>query len=544
MTKEEIAKLTLKDMERLFKEPNTNNLTKEDVVLIQERIKVILLSRVEMHGVTVENATKHLKSTGESRGITVSGTSGIGFTITIKDSSGCSIMEEELENVRIPSGGKYYFIQEFPHIKGTLKEEHYEIILTPHADVEYDYSGDNIVLKQYSVTTLTFTTKTKASSTSTLVESIAKVAVGAVNGSDLVFTGEGSDGTTKTKTVSVTESSSSNGFFYVKSLDFSKATNSGSVIKKVVNRPGPNFRDKILNLKPLTTGTKNNIESGDLVSGMRIAGIVEEIKTVTNSLEVTDCKRKTDKFELENTTGLFEGMSLVLNNVMTASIISIDCKRNITVSKKLIIRTGTKATFEYKSQARVGKVIAQVNSAGEACVEVDRSVYIPNAMILEFDDDESSHVGTVTASGSGSNTITLTKKIQVKAFGTHDVTYGLDLSSLITRKPNIKDLAFEVAANSNFVENVFHLNQGDSDSNNITKQYTITKFGSHGSAEVYNSTQGKGTYPSLFYGPAKGFVGEDILKYRVTHDGTSALTDDDTAVNPMSDEKTIRITIK
>ena len=542
MTKEEIAKLTLKDMEHLFTEQNSNNLTEEDVVLIQERMQAILLSRVEMHGVTVENVTKHLKSTGESRGITVSGTSGIGFTITIKDSSGCSVMEEELENVRIPSNGKYYFLQEFPSIKSTLKEQHYEIILTPHADVEYDYSGDNIILKQYSVTTLTFTTKTTASSTSTPVESITKVAVGAVNGSDLVFTGEGSNGATKTKTVSVTESSASDGFFYVKNLDFAKANSSGSVIKKVVNRSGPNFRESILNLKPLTTGTKNNIESGDLVSGMRISGSVKEIKTVTNSLEVPDCKRKTDKFELENTTGLFEGMFLVLNNAITASIVSVDCKRNITVSKKLVIRTGTKASFEYKSQARVRKIITQVNSAGEACVEVDRSVYIPNRMILEFDNDDSSYTSTVTATGSGTNTIALTETIQVKAFGTHDVTYALDLSSLITRKPNIKDRAFDVAANS--TDNIFDISYGDSDSNKAVKYYNITKNGSHGTA-VFHTSEGEAfNFPTILYSPNPGFVGEDILKYRVVHDGSNNLTDDDTAVNPMSDEKTIRITVK
>tara|TARA_R110001592_G_scaffold64928_3_gene199522 strand:+ start:478 stop:2106 length:1629 start_codon:yes stop_codon:yes gene_type:complete len=542
MTKEEIAKLTLKNIDQLLTEQDLNSLTEEDIVLIQERMQADFLSRVEIHAVAVENVTKHLKSTGESRGITVSGTSGVGFTITIKDSSGCSIMEEELENVRIPSNGKYYFLQEFPSIKSTLKEQHYEIILTPHADVEYDYSGDNIILKQYSVTTLTFTTKTTASSTSTPVESITKVAVGAVNGSDLVFTGEGNNGATNTKTVSVTESSASDGFFYVKNRDFAKANSSGSVIKKVVNRSGPNFRESILNLKPLTTGTKNDIESGDLVGGMRISGSVKEIKTVTNSLEVPDCKRKTDKFELENTTGLFEGMFLVLNNAITASIVSVDCQKNITVSKKLVIRTGTKASFEYKSQARVRKVIAQVNSAGEACVEVDRSVYIPNGMILEFDDDTSSYVGTVTATGSGTNTIALTEKIQVRAFGTYDVTYVLDLSSLITRKPNIKDRVFETNANSSSEK--FNLSQGDNDSNKIGKQYRITKAPSHGSVIIRDAVGDGVNFPNLVYTPNPGFVGEEILKYRVDHDGTSALTDDDTAVNPMSDEKTIRITVK
>ena len=163
-------------------------------------------------------------------------------------------------------------------------------------------------------------------------------------------------------------------------------------------------------------------------------------------------------------------------------------------------------------------------------------------MILEFDNDDSSYTSTVTATGSGTNTIALTETIQVKAFGTHDVTYALDLSSLITRKPNIKDRAFDVAANS--TDNIFDISYGDSDSNKAVKYYNITKNGSHGTA-VFHTSEGEAfNFPTILYSPNPGFVGEDILKYRVVHDGSNNLTDDDTAVNPMSDEKTIRITVK
>ena len=77
----------------------------------------------------------------------------------------------------------------------------------------------------------------------------------------------------------------------------------------------------------------------------------------------------------------------------------------------------------------------------------------------------------------------------------------------------------------------------------MTKTHTITKNGSHGTATYYPGNS-KFVFPSLYYSPVEGFIGEDIIKYRVTNDGTDDLVDDDTEPNPMSDEKTIRITVK
>ena len=88
----------------------------------------------------VQNDSRFIDAGGENRVISIIGTVDAGFTLTIKDSSGCSIMEEELEDVKIPKGGVYKFHQNFPSIiidaGGGLIEEYYEVIITPHADVE------------------------------------------------------------------------------------------------------------------------------------------------------------------------------------------------------------------------------------------------------------------------------------------------------------------------------------------------------------------------------------------------------------------------
>jgi len=138
--------------------------------------------------------------------------------------------------------------------------------------------------------------------------------------------------------------------------------------------------------------------------------------------------------------------------------------------------------------------------------------------------------------------MTITKKIEIKSFGIRDVAYTLDLDNLITRKPSIEDLAFEIEANHAGL--TFNLSTHDHDKNKFTKRYTLTQNASNGTAIVYDKITEGTQYPSVHYTPNPNFVGEEVLKYRVTHDGTTALVDDDTASNPMSDEKTIIITVK
>ena len=566
MTKEEIAKLTLEDVETIFgpaiPEPgmgerdsagvlfedivdssdprfNPNNLTREDGEAIMEHVRKNLTGGLTIEELLIENEDNYIATNGDSRKITIKGTPGAKFTVTVKDSSDCSVMEDELEHVEIPNTGSYVFKQKFPGITSNKKAEFYEIKLTPQATVKYNYT-EPLKVYQYSVKTLTL----KAS----LVSAQKVVSIGTLAGdvdSTVPLTGAPTnsrgDGNTTVWTTVISETESRKGKYYVKNLNFSEAVSKSTAIKKVVYKPNGGSTEGIINLKPLGTGVRDGVTSGELKVGMAFRGRVEITKTVFKSLEVPSCKRETDRFELESTTDLFKGMCVRMNDVVVAEVLSIDCEKNITISKKIIIRSGDKVKFTYVSGGRVEKIISQLNQDGNTCILIGNEVYMPNGMELSFDDDKSVVIGKVVATGSGTSEITLVKSVDVKGRGTQDVTYDFDLSKIVTRKPNLKDFEFEVAADSGYTK--FNLGHGDSDSNKLTKTHTITKNGSHGTATYYPGNS-KFVFPSLYYSPVEGFIGEDIIKYRVTNDGTDDLVDDDTEPNPMSDEKTIRITVK
>ena len=484
-----------------------------------------------------------IQPAGDKKKISIYGGFKAGFSITIKDSSGCSIMEDEIENVEIPNTGVYSFLQEFPSIetsgKGGLIKEQYEITLTPHADSWTDYLDNTLVVNQYPNPTITLTAPSINVGGAGTTKSSASV--------DLVRSGSANSISEKEQnwTTVIEESSDINGFYYIKNLDISKATSKSTVIKKTVTRTTDSPTYYILNLKPKTSATKNGITSGDLTAGMNISGEIQKTKLVTNSLEVPSCKKKTNKFELSNTTGLFEGMLIYINGIAVAKVSSIDCSKNITVSKKIILKKMVEVTFKHKVRARVSYIISQVNAQGNACVAISRPVYIPDGMELEFDDDFSNVSISVIGSGSGSNTITLAKKAIITNLGIQDVTYTLDLASMITRKPNAKNFNIEIPRKtSTTVTHQIDLSIGDFDNNKANKAVEITKVPSHGTAVTRVAEDTSLGGPSIDYVVNPGFLGEDIIKYRVSHDGADTLLDDETSVNPKSDEKTITITVK
>ena len=575
MTKEEIAKLTLEDVDTIFgpaiPEPgmgdrdsagvlfenivdrsdprlNPNNLTREDEEAIIEHVMSNLIGGLTIEELSIEDEDRYIAASGDTRKITIKGTPGAKFTVAVKDGSDCSIMEEELEHIEIPDIGHYVFEQKFPSVASDKKVEFYEIKLTPQATVKYNYTED-LKVYQYPAKTISFiplegNIPFHVYSEQVLSDGRDAARFFQVKGFPSNSTGEREE----TWTTTVSESAEyggedAGGKYYVKSLDFNEAITKSTAIKKVVHKPNGGSIDKTINLKPLATGVRDGNASGDLKVGMIFRGNVEKIKKVFKSLEVPDCKRKTNRFELESTTDLFEGMSVRINNIVAAEVLSIDCVKNITISKKLTIRSGDKVKFTYTTGGRVESVVTQLNQEGNACVTIGREVYMPNGMELNFDDDRSVVKGRITAAGSGTDQVVLTKYLTIKSIGTRDVIYQFDKSKVITRKPNAKNFNVETLDNTPVIIN---LSAGDFDSNKLTKRHTITKNGSHGAATWTAGVNGEGgtQYPYITYTPIKGFLGEDVIKYRVTHDGTSSLVDDDTAANPMSDEKTIRITVK
>jgi len=491
----------------------------------------------EIKVLEVQNHLAFVGANGENRTIRVIGTPGAGFTLTIKDSSGCSIMEEELENVEIPKSTIYTFIQEFPDIitsaGGGLIKEYYEITIIPHADVKLHEGIENgiptFTLYQYPDPTITL--KTTYSHKSPAL-SVAVTGVATKTNKAGAF-GDNIGETSSNWILTITEDSGTDGNFYIKNTNFDDNITTDSVIKKIATREvGEDPTSRTLNVKPLTTRTVDGITNGDLAVGMTIKGKLEKTKIVTNSLEVPSCKRKTDKFELSNTNDLFEDMFVYLDGVLSAQVISIDCERNITISRKISIRQNTDIVFKYDVGAMVGEVISQVNSEGNACVKIDRYAYIPNNIELEFDDNDSRVSGTIRFSGSGTDSIVLTSEIFVTKYGTRDITYTLDLDNIIIRKPNAKD--FDVKVSKNVAHKIV-LSNGDFDGNKLNKTVSITQPSSHGTAVAFDASDGGYAAPTIVYTPINGFVGDDEIRYK--------LVDDDQAAD-LSDEKIIRITVR
>ena len=514
-------------------------LDKQEVTWLEEqRIKDL----TTIKSLEVQSSSRLIAAKGEKRRIRIAGATGAVFTLTIKDSSGCSIVDEELENIEIPKNGIYEFTQHFPAIANGMVEEYYEVTMFPAANT---YLGNSIAnstptytLYQYPDPTLTFTTTSTASSPalSVAVSGTAST-VGRANHESF---------STISWVLTITEDSATNGNFYIKNNTFLDAISTDSIIKKVVQREvGEDPKSRTLQLKHLTTraigsttsgvttkGNKNHLISGDLSAGMIVKGKVEKSKIVTNSLEVPTCRKKTNKFELNDTVDLFEDMWMYIDGIRETRVVSIDCNRNITVSDKIIIRQNTDVEFKYNIGATIRTVEAQVNSIGQACVVLDRSVHIPDNTELEFDDTDTRISGVTRFTGAGTDSIVLTNEIDIIRFGTRDVTYTLDLDKLITRKPTARSLDVEVIKDT---AKTIVLSNSDFDSNATSKVPVVTQSGNNASSTVAKDASDSGyTTPAIVYTPIPGFVGDDIIKYQ--------LKDDDEA-NDLSDEKTIKITV-
>ena len=142
-----------------------------------------------------------LEAKGEKREIIIVGTPGAVFTLTIKDSSNCSILRDKLENVKIPVKGRYTFIQDFPAItsegRAVKTEEVYTLEIKPAADVAI-VTENTFTLTQIADPVITLTNETSVTSPCAL----------SVSGADITLTGRANSGRSnisKTYTLTVTE---------------------------------------------------------------------------------------------------------------------------------------------------------------------------------------------------------------------------------------------------------------------------------------------------------------------------------------------------
>mgnify|MGYP003120601093 CR=1 FL=1 len=464
--------------------------------------------------IKIQNVDTFISPRGETRQIKLRGTAGSGFSLEINDSDGDCILEEELQNIEIPRSGVYILNQKFPSIStsvtGGLTEAYYEIKINAHADVSCDL--DKITLYQYPDVTLTL------SNSGTSARMV-------VSGDDVAVTRPAKhEGLiTKPQTLVITEVGSDGGgvagFFYVNG-NVNSSISKNTVITRRVKADADPKRSKYAILKPLTTRVVGDAITGEISAGMSVGGKITKSKIIHKSLDVSNCRKATNKFELDDTVGLLPSMFGSINGINDFQIVSIDCDKNITIDRKVVIPENSNVSFTYKVSSNVVRVHTQVNEDGNACVDLSTKMMLIDGMDLELDDDRSRVISSFGFSGSGTNAVTLTLKANFSRFGTRDVTHTIDLDNIITRKPNARSFSVDIPKNSTS----FQIGTSDFDYDSSTKTATVTGDSKNGSTAVSGRV--------IAYTPVNGFVGVDKILYTLS-DGTTA-----------SDEKTINITVK
>ena len=165
----------------------------------------------------------------------------------------------------------------------------------------------------------------------------------------------------------------------------------------------------------------------------------------------------------------------------------------------------------------ISNVISQINSEGNACVEIGKPIDIPNNTEVEIDDNRNILNGQLAYSGSGTDSLTLTTTLDVHKFGFKNVTYTLDLDNIVTRKPNAYNQHVTIKKNSSGYK--ISMIRGDTDDNASSKTGTVVTPASHGTVSSYTAS---GDDADTFtYTPHNGFRGEDFFTFTMS-DGETA----------------------
>ena len=481
---------------------------------------------------TTNKNTDNIDAKGENRQITVKGTPGSVFSITLEDSAGCNMLANKIQNKKIPSIGTYTFSQIFPSIKSNGQDvktkETYSLKITLGAGVKR--LVDDVVLEQIADPVITITKTTSQTGPSL-----------SVSGSDITFTGKPmSRVDVKGKVLSLTITGSAeetSESLYVKDTNFENSISTNSVIEKVVDCAGETKTQTKaeLILKPLTTITETNIEgettvSGDIKTGMSVSGFTIEDKIILANLDENEniidynCDETLPvKHRLNNTTGLDVGMK-VEGDVVDGTIIkSIDCEQKITLLPRQVLKKDTAIRFFRKVSSSVREVKTNNNSRGNAVVVLNKAIVVKDNMVLKFSGNKNLIHGSIRCDKSGVDSIALKAFIKPVRFGDKNVTYTLDLDNIITSKPNAYNRSVQTKANTAVVVNMI---KSDPDANASIKTSTITGNPNHGT--VARSDSGR-TYT---YTPNNSFTGEDQFKFTMS-DGVNS-----------ADEKTVFITVK
>ena len=492
---------------------------------------------------------QYINASGENLPIKILGSADAMFSITITDSSGCSILNKEIKNVTIGPSGRYVLTQKFPSIKsvkgsiGKITNEVYTVTINPSADTFISNYGDVVplvfTLRQQADVTLTFGKDNSDSSISDLTFTSTDVSK-----TDAAFykTTKLQNYSDLTLSIAVKYTSYSAGNIYVKNTNYNNNIIKSNFTKAINYRDGETGAVGKYYFVTSSTRTETTAENGTLIKtdipvDSRASWTITKEKFVVFSLDEDDniidfdnCKSKfTNKFRLNNTNDIVPGMEVTGQNVNTFVSHISSCGRDVILQKKLVIKPHTVLTFKQENTVKVVESDFEKDKPGKTTVIFNNAVDIPEQTEVTFDNDSSIVTGKIAQVGSGNtgngdaNDVDLTCTISVKKFGKNSTTYNLDMSKIISVKPNAYNQSVVTAKNTTIAIDMIKF---DTDTNRTSKTGTVVRPPSHGTVSAYNTTD-----DAFAYLPNNNFVGSDSFTFTMS-DGTNT-----------SDEKTILIEV-
>ena len=450
------------------------------------------------------------------------------FTITIKDSSGCSVLDKKIKNETLESD-VYNLRQAFPALPQGKTSETYDFTLTLTADSGYYYNKEVIragIIKakiwQFKDPVFSFAASNSTISSATTHQTTVTVTK---------KPNTRSQDTSSLTHITTISGGSENYYVNAKSLRFSDITTQNTWIKKTIIKQDEDgipcvSSFKVTNNQNYFDSSNNLIYQGDIEIGMRFSGKIEKTKTIRKSIDLDIHKEpcdncddnidiKTNKFEIDNTNDLFAGMMVKGINFIT-NLESVDCGKSITLGSEHVINKNTDITFSHAQGGTVRDIKGDLIETN--CVR------FPNNTELTFTKGDKSEIeGSVTFDKSGSSSITVTSIINNADFGQDDTTFTLDPDLFITNKPNTCDQHITIGKDSTYT---IDFAKCDTDYNTNDKTIAVVD-------NVKNGTFTSPSFTKSTYVPNPNFVGKDRLVFIVRADTDIA-----------SDEKTIFITVK
>ena len=449
---------------------------------------------------------KNIPESGGSREIEILGTPGASFSLTIKKSDGCSILNTPITHVAIPEAdgkvGRYSFIQTFPP---TLKEETYEIMLTPTADVKLS-SGIPITIPTYSVKQyirplVTFTNKaTVEVDIPTTVSLKGRANTGASEIMNLATstraTGDSYGDVSISWTIDRAEGES--GYLYVKKQpDNNDWSNNKEVIKTIFETQDC---DKI-KVEPTTA----NLEKDMVFSATNTL-----TKRVLAIGDTDNCDTSSNLIKLDNLTDLKIGMLVEgddLKRPITITAVDEGCNK-ITISSFEVIKYNSVLTFS----STVGGVIEEI--IDQFFIKPSVPIKVLSGSTLTFNKETNTIISSSLSSTSGVTSPIISGTVSVSHFGSENITFTQDLDNILTYTPNVYDQTLVLPKGT---ASTIDLLAPDTDENYRVKTPSVVSSVSNGGLETGSLAAGVGT---VTYTPTGNYVGPDLLTFTV-NDGTN-----------------------